>query len=347
MIRNKSKNCSHSKSQTKSRAKSHTLRGYFLIAAATLFWGISATLGRAVFTGRLSLGSQPVQPIEPLMLAQSRTTISFLLLTPILLMNRGWAGLRLSRREIAQCMLLGTVGVASSNYFYYLAIQRTTVATAIILQYTAPVFVLLYMLLRGEQHATVQRVSGVTLAVVGSVFAIGAIGWTGHFPWVTIASGALKLDSIGVTAALIAAVAFSFYNVFARRLVEKNDRWRVLLYALMGAAIGWNFVNPPWKVMAAHYSQAQWTFLLLFSVCSVLIPFSLYFWGLQYLDATRAIVSSCLEPAFAIMIAAAALGEVVGPLQIVGIVVTLTATVLVQLPEKAAREGALIIEPME
>jgi len=43
------------------------------------------------------------------------------------------------------------LGVAVSNYFYYVAIQKTNVATAIILQYTAPVWVLLYVVARGSR----------------------------------------------------------------------------------------------------------------------------------------------------------------------------------------------------
>lgn len=324
------------------------LRGYLFIALATLFWGVSAALGRAVFTGRLVLGAGEMKAIEPLILAQSRTTVSFLVLLPILLIRRGRTGMRMSWSELGQCALLGTLGMAASNYTYYLAIQQTTVATAIILQYTAPVFVLLYMIASRQQRATTQRVSGVVLSVLGCVFAIGVVTASGNFPWLGLSSRDVRFNTLGVTAALLAAVAFSFYNVFARHLVQRHDRWNVLLYALMGAAVFWAVANPPWRVLAAQYTQAQWNFLALFAVTSVLIPFSLYFTGLEYLDPTRAIVTSCLEPVFAILIAAVMLGEVVGPLQVVGIVVTLTATVLVQLPERRAeKEAAVLIEPIE
>jgi drug/metabolite transporter (DMT)-like permease len=74
------------------------------------------------------------------------------------------------------------------------------------------------------------------------------------------------------------------------------------------------------------------------------VPYSLYFWGLQFLDPTRAVVTSCLEPVFAIIVAAIALGETVTGIQTAGIVVTLAATVLVQIPEK---QGSVIVEPME
>jgi drug/metabolite transporter (DMT)-like permease len=64
-------------------------------------------------------------------------------------------------------------------------------------------------------------------------------------------------------------------------------------------------------------------------------------WGLEHLDPTRAIVTSCLEPVFAIVIAAVALGETVNSFQILGIAVVLTATILVQIPERTKRETVL------
>jgi drug/metabolite transporter (DMT)-like permease len=244
-------------------------------------------------------------------------------------------------------MLLGCAGIAGSNYFYYLALQKTTVATAIILQYLAPAFVLIYMLARRLQPASFQRLSGVTLAIVGSVLAIGAVQWSTNFPFVAMNTDDLRFNTIGVFAGLAAAFSFAFANIFARSLVEKNDRWRVFVYSMMGSAVGWILLNPPWKIVAAHYTGAQWMFLLAFAIASMLIPYSFYFTGLQYLDATRAIVTSCLEPVFAILLAALALGELLGPVQIVGIIVTLTATVLIQLPDKQARAEAIPVEMME
>lgn len=322
-------------------------RGYLFIALATFSWGVAATFGRAMFTGRVHIGSGALRPIDPLILSQTRTTFAFLILMPILLLKRGSGGVRMSRGELLQCMLLGCAGIAGSNYFYYLALQKTTVATAIILQYLAPAFVLVYMLSRRLQPASLQRLAGVTLAIVGSTLAIGAVQWKIAFPFVGLRTGDLRFNTIGVAAGLAAAVAFAFANVFARDLVEKNDRWRVFVYSMMGAALGWLLVNPPWKIVAAHYTSGQWTFLFIFAIASMLIPYGFYFTGLQYLDATRAIVTSCLEPVFAILLAALALGEVLGPVQILGIVVTLTATVLIQLPDRKAKAEAIPVEMME
>jgi drug/metabolite transporter (DMT)-like permease len=319
---------------THSTQKSHALRGYTFIAAAGLCWAVSATLGRAVFTGRIASGA--VHPIGPLIIAQSRTTISFLILAPLVLLRRGKTGLRMTRRDISLCLALGVFGFAASNFFYYLAIQRTNVATAIILQYTAPVWVLLYLVARGLQRPTLRRVASVVLALLGIALVIGLFG-----------AGGFKMDTAGVIAAQIAAFSFAYYNVAGAALLRRYDRWRVLVFALLGAAVFWLFVNPPWAIVAAHYTHGQWLFMLVFAVTSVLLPFSFYFGGLQYLDATRAIVTSCLEPVFSILIAALVLGEVMRPLQVFGIVVVLSATIVVQLPQRKKAQPALLVEPIE
>jgi DME family drug/metabolite transporter len=317
-------------------SRAHPVRGYLYIASAAFLWGVAATLGRAAFTGRLLPKGQALRPIDPLILSQSRTTFSFIVLMVALVLLRGWKRLRLPVSDFRRMFVLGIFGVAASNYLYYLAIQKTNVATAIILQYTAPILVLLYTVARGLQKPTVQRISAVGLAVTGIALVIGIFGSSGF-----------RLDAIGVIAALGAAFSFAFYNVGGHSILARYDRWTVLLYVIFSASLFWIVVNPPWKIATAHYSVDQWLFLLVFSLISVLAPFSLYFAGLQHLEPTRAIVVSCLEPVFSIVIAAVALGEVMRPLQTFGIVLVLVAIVVVQLPDRRLHEEITLVEPME
>ena len=110
----------------------------------------------------------------------------------------------------------------------------------------------------------------------------------------------------------------------------------------------WVIVNPPWKVIAAQYTSAQWAFLLIFSIISVLGPFSLYFLGLQHLEPTRAIIASCLEPVFSVLLAAALLGEGVRPVQTLGIALVLAAIVIGQLPRRGREADELVVvDPIE
>jgi drug/metabolite transporter (DMT)-like permease len=282
-----------------------------------------------------------VHPIDPLILSQTRTSFSLLVLLPLLVGRRGWQSIKLPAADLIQCLVLGMLGVAASNYFYYVAIQKTSVAIAIIVQYTAPVWVLLYVVARGQQKLSLQKVAAVGVAIAGIALTIGVVG--------AKSAQALHLNSYGFFAALLASFSFAFYNVGGHRLLACYDRWRVLVWTLISASVFWLFVNPPWKVVAAHYQPAQWAFLFVFSMISVLGSFFLYFLGLQHLEPTRAIIASCLEPVFSILLAAALLGEALRPIQTLGIVLVLSAIVIVQLPgrDSTAMEDSVIVEPIE
>jgi probable blue pigment (indigoidine) exporter len=196
--------------------------------------------------------------------------------------------------------------------------------------------VLLYTVARGAQRPSLRRSAAVGLAVMGCALAVGFVG-----------SGGFRMDAVGVIAALLAAFSFAFYNVGGHSVLARYDRWKVLLWVLVAASTFWMFVNPPWKIVAAHYGWQPWGFMLVFSLLSVLGPFSCYFAGLQHLEPTRAIVASCLEPVFSIVLAALVLGELLRSMQTVGIVLVLVAIVLIQLPERIARGEALVVEPIE
>ncbi len=287
----------------------------------------------------MPFSGEALHPVDVLILSQTRTSLSLLVLVPLLVGRRGWQRIQMPGAELIQCLALGMLGVAASNYFYYVAIQKTSVAIAIVVQYTAPVWVLMYVVASRQQKLTSQKIAAVAVAIVGIALTIGMVG----------GRATLQLDPWGLAAALLASFSFAFYNVGGHRILARHDRWRVLVWTLTSATVFWLLVNPPWKVLAAHYTAAQWTFLFVFSIVSVLGPFSLYFLGLQHLEPARAIIASCLEPVFSILLAAALLGEGLRAIQTLGIVLVLSAIVIVQLPGRGdAREGdSVVVEPIE
>jgi drug/metabolite transporter, DME family len=286
-----------------------------LVAAATFCWGGAAAAGKAVFNGTLAGPA-----ISPLVLTQVRTSITVLLLGIFLVLRYGREFFYISRRDVLWCALAGTLGTAASNYFYYWAIQKTTVAIAITVQYTAPVWVLLAMVLSGRERPSLRRAGAVALALVGIAMTLGL--FHSH----------LMINAAGAGAALVASFAFAFYNIAAPWLVRRNHPWKVMFYALLSAAVFWAVVNPPWRLVAQHYNGGQWRFFFLFACLSMLVPYMFFFNGLKYLDPTRAIIASCLEPVFAILLAAAFVGEHVAGFQILGVIAVLGATIMAQTP---------------
>ena len=127
-------------------------------------------VGKAIFNGSLFAGHALISPV---VLTQTRTTFTVLMFGPILLLRFGRRIFSISRRDLILCGLAGTLGVACSNFFYYYAVQKSTVSLAITVQYTAPLWVLIYMVARGRERATLQRTAAALVAMVGTALAIG------------------------------------------------------------------------------------------------------------------------------------------------------------------------------
>ncbi|HUX66270.1 MAG TPA: DMT family transporter [Terriglobales bacterium] len=314
----------HKRDARRRRVGARAHHGYLLIAAAAFCWGSSAVLARAVFTGHWFAGARLV-PVGPLVLTQTRIVLAALLLLPVLaVVRRG--RLALLSADALRGAALGIAGMSVSNYFYYVAIARTTVAIAIILQYTTPIWVLLYLVARGRQRATPARLAAVGLALLGIALVLG----------LAHPGAALRLDPLGVAAALAAALGFTYYNIAGQTLATRVDPFLISLHMLLGAALVWLFISPPWRLWTAHYPSREWGFLLGFSLLATLLPTLLYISGLRHLDPTRAVVTSCLEPVTGILLAALFLGEVLDWSRALGVACVLGAVVLVQLRRRAS-----------
>ncbi len=288
-------------------------RGYLFILGAAIFWGVSATAARYLITLRF----------DTLLLVQMRITLSCLILLPIFLIARPRL-LRIAPKDLPDFALLGIVGVAGSNFTYYFAIQETNVATAILLQYLAPVLVLAWAASSREEKLTPVKAGAAAVSLAGCFLAIAG----GDL-------GVVRLSPAGLAAGLGSAFCWAFTNVWLKRMVRRYDVWTCVIWSFIFASVFWLFVNPPWVIAAAGYGADVWLVLLLVAVISVLIPHSLYFSGVHHLSASRAIITATFEPVVAIATAALFVGEIPGPVQLAGALMVLGAIALLQIRHEA------------
>ena len=115
----------------------NSTKGILFILAAGFFWGISGTVAQFLFT----------QNIQVMQVVQTRSTFAFVLLFFGLLFFKR-KSLTFNPKKSWGWIASGIIGVAGANFTYYYTIKLSSVATAIIMQYTAPVLVMVYALAR-------------------------------------------------------------------------------------------------------------------------------------------------------------------------------------------------------
>ncbi|MBI1799373.1 MAG: EamA family transporter [Candidatus Eisenbacteria bacterium] len=278
-------------------------RGRLLVFGATFLWGTSATLARFVFQRR---------QIPVLTVVELRLLISVALLAPWLALRRPQS-LRVARRDWGYFLILGLCGVAAVQGSYYHSISVLGVGLAILLQYLAPVLIVIYDAIRGKPVHS-HTLIAVVAAVAGTALVVGNLD-----------PAAIHARAVDWVIGFGSAFAFAFYVVFSKRGLERYSPETVLVHTFAIAGFFWAVVTPPWRILAAGYDGAAWLMFLALGVFSTLVPFSLFYAGLKRLSASDASIVATLEPVVAVFAAATLLGEWLRPLEWLGAALVLLA----------------------
>lgn len=285
------------------------VKGPLMVLGAATAWGLMGTLARYLFTAG---------GVGPLHLTAIRSTLAALfLLVGLLVWNQ--RQLRLRFTEIPQVALVGVAGLAMANFTYYYTISLTNVATAILLQYMAPILVAIASVFFLGERLTWLTLCALTLAVGGCFFMV-----KGYDPRL------LRLNLPGLISGLCSACAFAGYTLLTKRAVARIPSWTLLVYAYGFATLFWWIVTPPWSLLSQGYSLRMWALFFLIASAGTVLPFALYTFGLTYLPATQVSILSTMEPVVAAGAGLFLLGEILDWPQLLGGALVITGVVLVQ-----------------
>jgi drug/metabolite transporter (DMT)-like permease len=262
-------------------------------------------------------------------MVEMRLLVACALLLPWLAWRRPSA-LRLPRSEWPYFLVFGLLGVAAVQGSYFYSISRLGVGPSILLQYLAPAMIVGYELARGRPPEPRTTLS-VGAAVLGTgLLVLSPRDATFHPTW------------LDWTIGLSSAFSFAFYITYSKRGLARHEPTTVLLYTFLIAATFWAFVTPPWRIVTAGYRPSIWGLFLIVGVGSTLIPFALFAAGLKRLRPVEAAILATFEPVVAVTLAAVVLGEGLRPLQWIGGLLVIGATLLASVP--APQEVAVTAE---
>ncbi|HYL79557.1 MAG TPA: DMT family transporter, partial [Candidatus Acidoferrum sp.] len=272
-------------------------RGYAMVVGAAFCWGVMAAVAKLLFRDR---------GVDPLLLVVIRAYLATaLLFVGLGIFAPGW--LRITGADFRAAAIVGVGGLLTNNFLYFEAINLTSVATALLLQYQAPVLVALYVLLVQRQRVSGRLVSSLALTVVGCALVVRAYD-----------PEAIRLNLLGVLAGVGTAFAFAFYILSSRAALRSMRSWTLVAYGYLAASLVWLPIVPPWRIAAAGFPPGIWWIFLAIASIGTVIPFGLFIGGLKYLPPTQASILAMLEPVIATFAAYLILGETLFPLQLLG-----------------------------
>jgi drug/metabolite transporter (DMT)-like permease len=295
--------------------------GYAILTIGALMWSSNSVLAKGILDTGFDVTA----------LAQLRVTVAALLLVAIVAIIKP-RSLRIKRHEVLPFALMGVLGIAMAQFLFYLSVRDLPVGIAMLLQFTAPLFIAVWFRIRHRE--VVKNLVWVGLAIsVGSLALVGQI-WDGF-----------TLSIAGVVFALGSAMAMSVYYIKGDALMRREDRRDPLSLAAWTfafAAAFWAIANPWWNfpvselfVAAQPFGTDGPTMPMLFLVAWVVIigtvaTAPIIPVALRYVDASQASMVGMSEPIIAGALAWLALDEKLGPFQILGAFGVLTGIAIAE-----------------
>ena len=300
--------------------KKHPTLGAIYAVSGALLFGINASTSKVI----MATGVEGSQIVLFRSFATAAIAAFILLLT-----NR--AAFRVKKSEWPKLIGFGIVGVALMQWAYSMAVANLQVGIALLIEYTAIVWVPIAAMILFKEKVRGRIWVGVVLVLAG----LGVVS--------NLSLNGLNL--IGVGFAFLASATLTVYFIMGERTQMGRDTMSTLFYTMAISVVFWLIFSPWWNFDWSNYGEnvslsgnleavsvPAWMLLVWLGVMGSFVPMMLSYKALTHLSATGVGIASTAETVFAFIFGLLWLGELItlnqllgGLLVIAGIVVSQTA----------------------
>lgn len=273
--------------------------GSVLVMLSAAMWGLSGVCGQFLF--------ENYHPDPVWLIAVRQVAAGFLFLSFMAVKSEPLFAIWQSGRKNIVEMLWFTLGLLGAQFMYYYTISVSNAPTSTILQYQAPIFIIVWQAFVRRHMPEGRELLGVVLAVAG-VFLISTHGDPSH----------LAISPAALLSGELSAVALCIYMIAPEHILKQ---FPTMLIMGWGQLISSLFLLPFCNILESGIST--WNFAAAGAVVFIIlggtiIPFTLFLAGVKVIGPTKASLISCFEPLATIMFTVVFLGTVLLPVDYTG-----------------------------
>lgn len=294
----------------------------FIVILSGIFWGSSC-----LFVDYLKTHT----PATSVQITAIRIVFAAIVLNLwLIIKGKGFSLYKISGKSWLLCAISGFCSVVAMGMFYYSCMVETSAAVAVILLYTAPLFVMIMSLFFFKEKMTVQKMVAFVIAIVGCALVSG------------IASGS-RISALGIFLGLMSGFTYSLYGIFTSIFMKENkDTLTFTALSFFFAAIGALVISKPWEIvkftLEVENIPLTLVMYLLLAVCTAVIPFFLYSKGIEGVKPDVASILAFSEPLMACVFGTVVLGQDMDVFGLIGIICVCAAIVVLNVNFKKKAE---------
>ena len=300
-------------------------KGEILTLLGAIFFSFNGIVAKLVLTSGLS----------SMRLTQVRCGGAFIILFAYVFV-RYRDRLRTTKQELPWLAAYGLIGFMAVQAFYFVAITRMHVSFGLIFEFTAPIWIVLWLRYVMKKYVPPLMWISISMAFSGLLL-IGQV-WKGQ-----------TLDPIGVGAALTCAVALAVYFLLGEKLTRTREAETLSVYGFGFATLGLLILMPIWDYpveiftqsinlqgILDQYSLPGWVLFLWIIVMGTIVPYLLVVNGIRLLSASTASVMGMAEPVLAGIFAWIWIAEKWNFIQLIGGAVVIVGIIFADKARSAA-----------
>lgn len=250
--------------------------GVVLIIAAASAWGLGGVFGQYLF--------EQYHVDAPWLIMIRQIFAGIIFLGYLLLRGENIFRILQDKRDLKDLLAFTFLGLMGAQFGFYYTISLCNAATATVLQYIAPIFVIVWMAWKNRTFPELREIVGIFFALVG-VFLIATHG----------SLDSVVLSPAALTIGIISAISLAFYTVMPFRLLQKYSTTLVIGWGqILSGGLLLFFVNPFNTTVA--WDAASIASMVYLVLGATVFGYSVFLVGLKVVGATKASLISCAEP---------------------------------------------------
>ncbi len=257
--------------------KNHYALGVAFTLLGGIFWGFSGTCGQFLMQ---------IYKMDTDFLVSVRLLVAGVILVAYGFIREGREMLTVWKKpkSVVRLLAYAFLGIVFCQYTYLEAIRYTNAGTATVLQYTAPVMIVIYTCIVMQKRPDKIKVLCVFLAVVGT-FVIATHG----------DPTSMEITPAGLGWGLVSAVAMAAYSLLPVDLLKRHSGTMISGWGMLVAGIVFMGITQSWNNAPVLDLSG---ILALAGIClfGTVFAYTLYMCGVQLVGAERASMLASVEP---------------------------------------------------
>jgi drug/metabolite transporter (DMT)-like permease len=283
---------------------------YGLMALAAVMWATSGTFTvLAIDAG-----------VDVMQVTVFTTVITALILVPLIAAFDP-KSLMIKAKDFLPFLAFSIITGTFFAIAWYMCVDLTSVATAVILLYAYPSIVTVASVFLLKERLSPQKALALPLTFVGAVLVAGAQEFEEGF----------SFNLVGIALGIYAAFGASVYYIWGKKFLGKYSANTVILYMTMLSIPGLVIIANPFELLKNAISMEGWLYIIALGFFPGTVGFVVSMVALNHIEASKASIVASIEPVAAVIIAVVVLLEAVNGLQIIGVVLVFAGVILLRM----------------